>query len=362
MHSCVGGPLARLEVNIALETFLRRVENPRLVVDPPPYRMNQVFRGPLHLEVEFDRISRTEAASRPSSSSNGNGRANFGTCRCQNRGRGRCWSRSAAPVPATRICTCSNYPPDAGRSTLPFTLGHENAGWVETMGPGATGFAPGDPVIVYGPWGCGLCMNCRQGMENYCQTPGKPSPGGLGGTDGGMAEYLLVPSTRYLIPLGDLDPREAAPLTDAGLTSYHAVKRSVHLLGPGSTAVVIGAGGLGQMAIQVLKALCSATTVVAVDTSADKLRIAKDMGADEVLISGDDAVKRIKDITKGQGAELVLDLVGVNPTLTHGGTGGASARPPHHRRGRQRGAAGQLLTAHRTNARSSHRSGAPSPN
>jgi alcohol dehydrogenase, propanol-preferring len=200
--------------------------------------------------------------------------------------------------------------------TLPFTLGHENAGWVETMGAGATGFAPGEPVIVYGPWGCGLCMNCRQGMENYCQSPGKPSPGGLGGTDGGMAEYLLVPSTRYLIPLGDLDPREAAPLTDAGLTSYHAVKRSLHLLGPGSTAVVIGAGGLGQMAIQVLKALASATTVVAVDTSADKLEIAKTMGADEVLISGESAVKRIKDITKAHGAELVLDLVGVNPTLT----------------------------------------------
>jgi propanol-preferring alcohol dehydrogenase len=200
--------------------------------------------------------------------------------------------------------------------SLPFTLGHENAGWVEQMGPGATGFAPGDPVLVYGPWGCGLCMNCRQGIENYCQTPGKPSPGGLGGTDGGMAEYLRVPSTRYLIPLGDLDPRDAAPLTDAGLTSYHAVKRSTHLLGPGSTAVVIGAGGLGQMAIQVLKALASATTVVAVDTSADKLKIAKTMGADEVLISGDDAVKRIKDITKTQGAELVLDLVGVNPTLT----------------------------------------------
>lgn len=199
--------------------------------------------------------------------------------------------------------------------TLPFTLGHENAGWVEKLGPGATGFAIGDPVIVYGPWGCGLCMNCRQGMENYCQTPGKPSPGGLGGTDGGMAEYLLVPATRYLIPLGDLDPREAAPLTDAGLTSYHAVKRSVHLLGPGSTAVVIGAGGLGQMAIQVLKALTSATTVVAVDTSSDKLTIATSMGADEVLISGDEAVTRIKDMTKGQGAELVLDLVGVNPTL-----------------------------------------------
>jgi propanol-preferring alcohol dehydrogenase len=200
--------------------------------------------------------------------------------------------------------------------TLPFTLGHENAGWVETLGPGVTGFAPGDPVIVYGPWGCGLCMNCRQGMENYCQAPGKPSPGGLGGTDGGMAEYLLVPATRYLIPLGDLDPREAAPLTDAGLTSYHAVRRSLPLLGPGSTAVVIGAGGLGQMAIQVLKALASATTVVAVDTSAEKLEIAKKFGADEALISGDVAVSRIKGITGGQGAELVLDLVGVNPTLT----------------------------------------------
>jgi alcohol dehydrogenase, propanol-preferring len=200
--------------------------------------------------------------------------------------------------------------------SLPFTLGHENAGWVEKMGPGATGFAPGDPVIVYGPWGCGLCMNCRLGMENYCETPDKPSPGGLGGTDGGMAEYLLVPSTRYLIPLGDLDPREVAPLTDAGLTSYHAVKRSVHLLGPGSTAVVIGAGGLGQMAIQVLNALCAATTVVAVDTSAVKLEIAKQMGADEGLVSGDGAVNRVKDMTRGQGAELVLDLVAVNPTLT----------------------------------------------
>src|SRR5258705_693040 len=136
-------------------------------------------------------------------------------------------------------------------------------------------------------------------VENYCETSGKPSRGGLGGTNGGMADFLLVPSPRYLIPLGDLDPREAAPLSDAGLTSYHAVKRSVHLLGPGSTAVVIGAGGLGQMAIQMLKALCSATTVVAVDTSPDKLRTARDMGADEVQISGDDAVTRIRDITKG---------------------------------------------------------------
>jgi propanol-preferring alcohol dehydrogenase len=151
-------------------------------------------------------------------------------------------------------------------------------------------------------------------MENYCQTPGTILAGGLG-SNGGMANYLVVPSTRFLLPLGKLDPREAAPLTDAALTSYHAVKRSIHLLGPGSTAVVIGAGGLGQMAIQVLKALSSAATVIAVDTSPAKLEIAKKMGADEVLPSGDGAVKRIKDITRGFGAEVVLDMVGIKPTM-----------------------------------------------
>ena len=205
-------------------------------------------------------------------------------------------------------------PPKPGPAPAPYTLGHENAGWVEQLGPGATGVAPGDPVIVYGPWGCGLCMNCRRGQENYCQNRGNIRPGGLGG-NGGMAPYLLVPSPRFLIPLGSLDPREAAPLSDAALTSYHAVQRSLHLLGAGSTAVVIGAGGLGQMAIQILRVLSGATTVIAVDTAADKLEMAKRMGADEGLLAGDEAVKRIKDMTRGQGAELVLDMVGVHPTL-----------------------------------------------
>jgi propanol-preferring alcohol dehydrogenase len=130
-----------------------------------------------------------------------------------------------------------------------------------------------------------------------------------------MAEYLLVPASRYLIPLGGLDPRDVAPLTDAGLTSYHAVKRSAHLLGPGSTAVVIGAGGLGQMAIQILRAVCAATTIVAIDTSAEKLAIAEQLGAHESLISDDEAVAHVADLTDGLGAELVLDLVAINPTL-----------------------------------------------
>ncbi|QRP45761.1 NAD(P)-dependent alcohol dehydrogenase [Amycolatopsis sp. FDAARGOS 1241] len=205
-------------------------------------------------------------------------------------------------------------PPPGNGMRLPFTLGHENAGWVEKLGPGVTGFAPDDPVIVYGPWGCGLCANCRRGRENYCQKTGGRG-GGLGGHDGGMAEYLLVPASRFLIPLGTLDPREAAPLTDAGLTSYHAVKRSLHLLGPGSAAVVIGAGGLGQMAIQILRALSAATTIVAVDTATDKLDTAKRLGADEALLSGDQAVTRVKDMTHQQGAQLVLDMVGLDPTL-----------------------------------------------
>jgi threonine dehydrogenase-like Zn-dependent dehydrogenase len=152
-------------------------------------------------------------------------------------------------------------------------------------------------------------------MENYCQQPGGPAAGGLGRRDGGMAEFLLVPAARYLIPLGSLDPRDAAPLSDPALTSYHAINRSRQLLAPGSTAVVIGAGGLGQMAIQILRALSATTTIVAVDTGPDKLQTARQMGADEALVSGDEAIQRINDITTGQGAELVLDMVSVDRTL-----------------------------------------------
>jgi len=198
---------------------------------------------------------------------------------------------------------------------LPFTLGHENAGWVERTGPGVAGLAPGDPVLVYGPWGCGHCVRCRQGAENYCENAGGTTPGGGLGHDGGMAPYMLVPSARFLVPLGGLDPRDAAPLTDAGLTSYHAVKRSLPLLGSGATAVVIGAGGLGQMAIQILRTLSAATTVIAVDSAPEKRAIALELGADDAVASGEDAVRRVRDVTRGQGAQLVLDFVGIDATL-----------------------------------------------
>jgi propanol-preferring alcohol dehydrogenase len=198
---------------------------------------------------------------------------------------------------------------------LPFTLGHESAGWVEKLGPGAHGVAVGDAVIVYGPWGCGYCINCLQGMDNYCQTEGFAGTACGLGRDGGMAPYMLVPSVRNLVPLGDLDPREAGPLTDAALTTYHAIKRSLHLLGAGTTAVVIGVGGLGQMAVQILKALSSATTVIAVDTAESKLATARELGADIAVVSGEDAVAAVRTATGGQGAQLVLDIVGIDSTL-----------------------------------------------
>src|SRR6185312_10227255 len=197
----------------------------------------------------------------------------------------------------------------------PFTLGHENAGWVEALGDGVTGLEIGEPVIVYGPWGCGRCTACRRSAENYCEHAGEIGVMGGGlGRDGGMAEYMLVPSPRLLLALGDLDPRDAAPLTDAALTPYHAIKRSLHKLGPGSHAVVIGAGGLGHMAIQILSALTPAR-VVAVDRADDKLALARDVGAEVTVRAGSDAAAAIREATHGRGAELVLDLVGSDDTL-----------------------------------------------
>lgn len=197
----------------------------------------------------------------------------------------------------------------------PFTLGHENAGWVEAMGAGVTGWEQGQPVAVYGPTGCGRCRRCQAGIENYCENQGSLTSLAPGlGTDGGMAPLLLVPDARHLVPLVDLDPVDAAPLTDAGLTPYHAVMRSIDRLVPGSTAVVIGAGGLGHMAVQILRAVCAAT-VVAVDTRASALELASRSGADHVVVAGPDAVGQIEDLTRGRGADVVLDVVGSDDTL-----------------------------------------------
>ncbi|MGE5595485.1 MAG: NAD(P)-dependent alcohol dehydrogenase [Hyphomicrobiales bacterium] len=198
---------------------------------------------------------------------------------------------------------------------LPLTLGHEGAGVVAALGEGVDYPAVGESVAVYGPWGCGRCITCAQGKENYCLNRERLNlrPPGLG-APGAMAEYLLVDSPRHLVPLGDLDPVKNVSLTDAGLTPYHAIKNSLAKLGAGSTAVVIGAGGLGHVGIQILRALTGAR-VVALDVNQEKLDLAKEVGAHETLISNDEAPAKIREMTDGRGASAVFDFVGVPPTV-----------------------------------------------
>lgn len=200
-----------------------------------------------------------------------------------------------------------------------FTLGHENAGWVAGFGAGVKNWKEGDAVAIYGPWGCGHCHACMQSFENYCENwkPGQSYGGGLG-ANGGMAEYMIVPSERLLVSLGKLKPQDAAPLSDAALTPYHAIKRSLHLLTPETTAVVLGVGGLGHMAVQLLKVL-SGCRIVAGDVDDRKLEVAKKMGADMVVnTKSPDAAEKITAFAGPRKAALVLDCVGVQPTVDLG--------------------------------------------
>lgn len=196
---------------------------------------------------------------------------------------------------------------------LPMTLGHETAGWVHALGAGVTGLSEGDPVAVYGAWGCGVCGRCAIGAENYCERPSPIGGGGLG-VDGGMADYLLVPDQRYLVGLPEgLDPVTAAPLTDAGLTPYHAIRRSWTKLTPDATVVMIGVGGLGHLGVQIARATCAAQ-VIAVDVKDEALELARKVGAHHTVRSGD-AAAAIRGLTGGHGADVVIDFVGATPTL-----------------------------------------------
>lgn len=201
------------------------------------------------------------------------------------------------------------------RATLPFTLGHENAGWVEALGPDVKGLEVGQAVAVYGPYGCGTCTHCRTGEENLCDRADELPGAGWGlGLDGGLAPYMLVESARQLVPLGDLDPVLAAPLTDAGITPYRAIRRSRDHLGPGSRVVVIGVGGLGHLAVQILAAMTPAV-VIALDPRPEALALATSYGAAHTVQPGEEAAGAIRDLTHGVGADVVLDLVGSEETL-----------------------------------------------
>ncbi|MEV6430699.1 NAD(P)-dependent alcohol dehydrogenase [Nocardia sp. NPDC051463] len=198
----------------------------------------------------------------------------------------------------------------------PLTLGHEVAGTIEAVGSAVEGRSAGERGIVYLCWSCGVCRECVSGNENVCLAAGRtampPCPGL--GPDGGMAEYIRIPATSF-VPIGDLDFLQAAPLADAALSSYHAINGARAQLRPGSVAVVIGIGGLGHVAVQILAAT-SAAHVIAVDVSADKLDLAARCGAAEGLIGGPDTAREILDRTEGRGAEAVFDFVGTDHTAT----------------------------------------------
>ena len=195
---------------------------------------------------------------------------------------------------------------------LPLTLGHENAGHVSAIGAGVTAVREGDPVVVYGGWGCGHCDYCVTGHDMLCATPAWC---GLSQWDGGYAEYLRVPHERYLVELGTIDPVRAAPLADAALTPYRAIKKALPYLEPDHPALVIGLGGLGQYGLKLLRML-SGARIIAVDTSLAKRRAAAALGADVVLDGADpQLLAQIAEAAGGQGVSAAFDFVGAEATL-----------------------------------------------
>lgn len=189
--------------------------------------------------------------------------------------------------------------------TLPYTLGHENAGWVHAVGSAVDHLRVGDPVILHPLVTCGFCRACRAGDDVHCEASSFP---GID-TDGGMAEYLRT-SARSVVKLAPgTDPAAVAALADAGLTAYHAVKKAVPLLFPGTTCVVMGAGGLGHLGVQCLRAM-SATRIVVLDRNEEALALTLDWGADETVLVDGRHVERVLELTDGHGAEVVLDFVG----------------------------------------------------
>jgi NAD+-dependent secondary alcohol dehydrogenase Adh1 len=188
--------------------------------------------------------------------------------------------------------------------TVPYTLGHENAGWVHEVGPAVTNVAPGDTVILHPTPTCGLCRACRAGQDMHCANSSFP---GLD-SDGGMAEYLRT-SARACVKLDpQTRPEDVAALADAGITAYHAVRKAIPSLYPGTTCVLIGAGGLGHIGIQCLAAL-TATTIIVVDRNPEALKLAEQLGAAHTVVADGGQVDAVRELTGGSGAEVVLDFV-----------------------------------------------------
>jgi NAD+-dependent secondary alcohol dehydrogenase Adh1 len=188
---------------------------------------------------------------------------------------------------------------------LPYTIGHENAGWVHAVGEAVTNVAVGDKVILHPLITCGLCRACRSGDDVHCEQSRFP---GID-TNGGYAEYLATTARSVVKIDPQLEPADVAALADAGLTAYHAAAKAAQKLTARDTCVVIGAGGLGHIGIQVLKALTPARIIV-VDRNQAALDLAKEIGADEDALVGGTQVEQVLALTQGNGAEALIDFVG----------------------------------------------------
>ena len=196
---------------------------------------------------------------------------------------------------------------------LPYIMGHENAGWVEAVGNGVEGLKVGDPVICHPLVTSGHCLACRRGNDMHAAESAFP---GIN-ANGGYAQYLLT-GQRSIIKLPkSLAPKDVAPYTDAGLTAYRAAKKASRHLLPGQHVVVIGAGGLGHIGIQVLASLCAADIIV-VDRSPQSLELAKSCGANHLVLANGEEVEAVKALTGGHGAEAVIDFVGEGDAIARG--------------------------------------------
>jgi len=197
--------------------------------------------------------------------------------------------------------------------TLPYTIGQETAGWVHAVGSAVTNVREGDKVILHPLVTCGLCRACRSGDDVHCETSDFP---GID-TNGGYADYLRT-NARTVVKIDDsLEPSAVAALADAGLTAYHAAAKAARRLTPRDKCVVIGAGGLGHIGIQVLEALSPAELIV-IDRNADAVKLALTLGADHAVVADGSQVDQVMELTGGFGAEVVLDFVGENGSTAEG--------------------------------------------
>jgi len=196
---------------------------------------------------------------------------------------------------------------------LPYTPGHENAGWVHEVGSGVANVEVGDTVIVHPYITCGLCRRCRAGDDMHCERGSFP---GIN-RDGGFADFLLT-GARSVVKLDpSVRPADVAALADAGLTAIHAVKKALPVLGPGTRAVVIGAGGLGHIGIQCLKAM-TPTEIIVLDPNERALALAGELGADRTVKVDGSHVPTVLEMTDGHGAEAIIDFVGEKGAVEDG--------------------------------------------